>query len=92
MKWRITYPYRETLKYECEKGTFHFDMAWGSEIPILFVSGNTFLTADGTKLPVSDEEMDLFMTRFREHCRNTGSEITISRSRDDKDHLPSHYK
>jgi hypothetical protein len=92
MQWSITYPHRETLRYECESGSFDFEMAWGSEIPVLFVSGDTFRKTHGEKISVSDREMELFLARFREHCKTTQSVITISRTRDDSDYLPSHYK
>lgn len=80
------------MRYEWEKGVCDFDMAWGSEIAKLFISGNTFWTIDGKRLDVTPEDVELLEKRIQEHCKNRSDKIQVSRTRASSDLLPAHYK
>jgi hypothetical protein len=92
MNWKITYPHRETLRYETAEGSFDFEMAWGANPTTVFIRGNTFFTQDGRRVSVTDSDIELFTSRIREHAHKTKEEIEISRSKEDNDYLPSRYK
>ena len=92
MNWKITFPHRETMRYEWEKGVCDFEMAWGGEVAQLFIAGNTFWTTDGKSLDVTPEEVELLESRVEEHCRKRNDRIQISRTKAPEEFLPAHYR
>lgn len=77
MSWRISFPRRETMQYDCEEGIFFFEMTRGGDVPHLYVTGNTLFREDGAAVEVNDRTIDLLEARVLQHCHAREDTILI---------------